>query len=155
MFRRLGDVHDGQSDFDDAEALGHRHVIPRMKIPRRLRIKPAGNGHHPLQRRRQRAARTFAGQHADVHRRHVKERGLVFRGRVQNALGQIIGVDHDRGADFEIKDDGHVKVIGHRQHPENFVFARQTQPGIGGARAFQHVSMRQHHALGLRRSFPK
>ena len=40
-------------------------------------------------------------------------------------------------------------MIGHRQHPEDFVLTGQTQPGIGGAGAFQHVPMRQHHALGL------
>ena len=40
-------------------------------------------------------------------------------------------------------------MIGHRQHPENGVVAGQTQPGIGGLGAFQHVTMCQHHALGL------
>jgi hypothetical protein len=34
MFRRLGDVHDGQAHFDDAVTLGHRDVIPRLKKSR-------------------------------------------------------------------------------------------------------------------------
>jgi len=60
-----------------------------------------------------------------MHRSYVKKGGIVSRGGVQNALSQVIGADHDGGPGLEVKEDGNIEVISHRQNPEHGVFASQ------------------------------
>ena len=69
-------------------------------------------------------------------------------GRVQDALCQIIGTDHDGGPGLQVEEDGNVKVVGHRQDPQHSVFGGQPQPIVGGCDAFDHGTVSEQHALG-------
>ncbi len=148
MLGGIVQIHQRQPHLDDAIALGYRHAVAGVEIPRGLRMEPARNRHDPLKGRGQGASGSLGGQHAHVHRGDIQEGDLVPPGGVQNAFRQVIGADHNRAADFEVEEDGGEEVIGHRKNPEHSVLLGQAQSLVGGMRAFQNFLMGQNHALG-------